>query len=363
MKSKKVNLIFFLPNFSQGGAGKSILKITNNLNNDLFKITIISIGNCFYKKEFNKNISIIELNKKKTFYAFFDIIKILSNFNKANTLFISNINYTNSLSCIFIKLILNYKLILIERTPLKELETFYDFKDFFKKKITYFLMKIFYRYADLVIVNSKYTKNLFDKKIKCKIKLIYSPSIDKIKINDSNQKYNKIKLISIGRLSKEKRFNFLIDAISNIKNNNLQSYIVGNGPQKNDLKQLIKEKKLYKKVMIKPYNKKYYRYLKWSNLYVSTSDFEGFPNTIVEAINNNKFILSRDSGGGIHDLIINKSIGKIIHKDTPKNLAKEIENFFYKKKKIKSKKKIIKKFSNFLTKNVSKEYTKIFLNI
>ena len=30
---KKLNLIFFLPNFSAGGAGKSILKIKQNVEN------------------------------------------------------------------------------------------------------------------------------------------------------------------------------------------------------------------------------------------------------------------------------------------------------------------------------------------
>ena len=48
--------------------------------------------------------------------------------------------------------------------------------------------------------------------------------------------------------------------------------------------------------MIKPYNKKYYRYLKWSNLYVSTSDFEGFPkksstSTFVNPVSTDIFLI------------------------------------------------------------------------
>ena len=56
-------------------------------------------------------------------------------------------------------------------------------------------MKVFYRFADKVIVNSQHTKKIFSKKIKCNLDLIYSPSIDKIKLNNSNRINKKLKII------------------------------------------------------------------------------------------------------------------------------------------------------------------------
>ena len=56
-----------------------------------------------------------EIKMQKTLFSFFKIIKILKNdFDKKNTIFISNMNYANALSCIFIKLLSNYKLILLK---------------------------------------------------------------------------------------------------------------------------------------------------------------------------------------------------------------------------------------------------------
>ena len=40
---KKKNLIFFLPNFSSGGAGKSIFNICKNLNKKKYSIFILSL--------------------------------------------------------------------------------------------------------------------------------------------------------------------------------------------------------------------------------------------------------------------------------------------------------------------------------
>ena len=365
MKVNKINLIFFLPNFSEGGAGKSILKICNKINDNRFKIIIISIGKCYYKKFFNKNIKIFQLSSKKTIFSFLDISKLLKRYDKKDTIFISNINYTNTLSCIFIKLIFNYKLILIERTPLKELYINYNFKDFIKKKTIYFLMKLFYRFADRVVVNSQYTKNLFKKKIKCNLKLIYSPSIDKIELNRKNKNINSLKIITIGRLSFEKRHDYLIDAISLVKKINLKVLIIGNGPLKKRLNEIIKLRKLSNKISIKPFNKNYETHMNWSNLYINTSDFEGFPNSVVEAINKNKFVLSRNSGGGINDIIIDNSVGKIISPDSPEVLAKEINKFFTNRnlrKKV-NKKIVYKKFTNFLSKKIVEDYKKIFLSL
>ncbi len=52
-------------------------------------------------------------------------------------------NYANALSCIFIKILINYKLILVERTPLKELYTYYGFIDYLKKKNNLFCYEKF----------------------------------------------------------------------------------------------------------------------------------------------------------------------------------------------------------------------------
>jgi N-acetylgalactosamine-N,N'-diacetylbacillosaminyl-diphospho-undecaprenol 4-alpha-N-acetylgalactosaminyltransferase len=359
MKDKK-KLIFFLSNFSEGGAGNSILKLCNNLDKRKYEITIISNNKCFYKEKFLHKTNFIELGCKNTIFAFLFLLRKLKQCEAKNTIFLSNINYSNVLSCIFIKCLLGLKLILIERTPIKELFIYYSFNDFVKKKVIYLLMRLFYRFADKVIVNSHYTKKIISRKIKCDVRLIYSPSINKIKLSGKKPYLifgNKLKILSLGRLSKEKNYIFLIDAINLIKLNKIEVRIVGNGILKKKLNDYIKFHKLDKKVKIYSFTSNYKRHLKWSNLFINTSDFEGFPNSVIEALNYDNFILSRDSGGGIHDIIANKINGIIIKKDSPKCLANEIINFSKKKIKYKffveNKK---KKLKNYLTNNVSNKY-------
>ena len=48
-----INLIFFLPTFSYGGAGNSVFRLCKSLDKKKYNINIISIGKCDYKKEFD----------------------------------------------------------------------------------------------------------------------------------------------------------------------------------------------------------------------------------------------------------------------------------------------------------------------
>lgn len=347
--NKKKDIIFFLPNFSEGGAGKSIVKICNGLNRSKFRPAIFCIGNCYYKNILRKDTKIFELKIQKTLFSFFEIIKILEkNFNKNNTIFISNMNYANALSCIFIKILINYKLILIERTPLKELYTYYGFIDYLKKKIIYFVMKNFYKFSDLVILNSQFTQNQFKQKIKCKNLSIYSPSIDKIyfssfKKNKIETKKNKLRILSIGRLSVEKRFDLLIKSMEYLKNINVSLNIIGNGPEYSNLDFIINQNNLQKIVKIKKFNKNYKNYFKKHDFFISSSDFEGFPNIVVEALNHNLYIISRNSGGGIFNILLNGKIGKIIDTNDPKVFAQQIYKFLKNIKYYQRNEKLVKK--------------------
>ena len=50
----KKNLIFFLPNFSKGGAANSIIRLCEGLDKEKYNIYIISIGKNSYKNRIKK---------------------------------------------------------------------------------------------------------------------------------------------------------------------------------------------------------------------------------------------------------------------------------------------------------------------
>ncbi len=338
--NEKQNIYFFLPNFIIGGASKSILNICKLIKNKKNIITIISLGNNHYKKYFQKiNINIIELKQKKTIFAIFKIYSILKNQSeRKKIIFVSNINYANVLSCIFLKKLKNFKLILIERTPLEELKVFFNFLDFIKKNLIFLLIKIFYKNADVIIGNSNGVSKYMNSKLNLPIKTIYPI----IKYKKIKKKYNRIFEISwIGRDSNEKRIIDFLKSLKFIKNKKIIINIVCDRDIRVKFKDLIDIKK-FKKINFYKYslNKNFIENIfKRTDIYVSTSIFEGFPNTIVEAVINKCLVITSDSYGGCRDIIKNNNYGLIYKTRDHRQLADKInfalKNFELCKKKIK----------------------------
>ena len=113
-----------------------------------------------------------------------------------------------------------------------------ELKIFLKKKITKFLVKLLYKKANVIIANSKKTSNNLKNLCKTKVETIYSPAFERF--NKKIKKRNAVKkLLTVGRLTKEKDYETLIHAINLIKNQKFVLDILGEGEHKNKLIKLI----------------------------------------------------------------------------------------------------------------------------
>ena len=364
-----INLIFFLPTFSYGGAGNSVFRLCKSLDKKKYSINIISIGKCDYKNEFkNFGAKVYELKTKKVSNSIFELNKLVKkiiSIKFSKNIFISGIHYANIASIISLRSINNLKIIVVERTDIQELKIHYNFFKFIKNTLIYLLLKILYRKADLVIANSLKAKNDLEKICNIKVQKITPPSFlgyEKIKKNKKRNKF--LKILTVGRLSWEKDIYTMIKAINKIKDKKIILKILGDGNEKKSILNLIKKYKLEKRIFILGHKKKTKKYYQESNLYINASHFEGFPNAIVEAINFKLPVICSDTNSGVREITLNGNGGDLFKIGDYKNLANKIFLFyqnpkpFYKK--LTLARKNIKNFS--IEKNV-KKYELIFKKI
>lgn len=326
----KKTFIFFLPDFSQGGAGESTTKLMVYLSKKKHFCFLICLGRCFYREILKKNnIEIFEIYSSKSIFAMIKIRSIVKNIliKNSNVSIISNINYANVLIIIFLRSLKNLKIIIYERTPIQELN--YDFGKIFlkiKNKIIKFLILKTYKFADKIITNSDRTTLDLSRYINKKVYTIYSKSIKKIK-PFKKKHFKNIRIIWIGRLSEEKSFDTMIDAINIIKDQDITVNVLSNLNNINRYLKKIKNLKLVNKFKFLGYKNNLTEYFKTSNLCISTSFYESFPNSVVQAINNSLPIISSNSHGGINDLIKNNYSGVFFKTNEPHDLANKILNF------------------------------------
>ena len=321
----KKNIFFLLPVFTYG-AGQSIKRIILGLNYKKYNKNIICLGKCQFKKELlRKKVKVYELNHTKLIFAISDIKKILEN-NKINKkILISNIHYTNVLSLLFFSKIKELKIIVTERTAIKELNIYFGLIDFFKKKIIKLLIKILYKKASTIITNSTKSSKDLAKIVKLKINTIFSPSYIpnnfKLRKNrNRNRNRNKI-IIAVSRLSQEKNILYLLRAINLIKNRKFILKIIGDGEQKKELVNFVYKNQLSKKVKFLNYKKNVKKFFLESDLFINSSFFEGFPNAVVESLKYNVPVICSKSHGGIFDILKNNRYGYLFNLHKIENLS------------------------------------------
>ena len=364
-----INLIFFLPTFSYGGAGNSVYRLCKNLNHKRYKINIISIGKCDYKKEFSKFCeNIYELKTKRALFSIGKIQEITLKVYKQNpnkTIFISGHHYANVISIIALKSYKFVKTVIVERTDIEELKIYYNFKSFIKNLIIYCLVLFYYKKADAIVTNSKRAKLDLQKIYKKKIININPPSLIKlIKEKVKKRKRKNYTVLTVGRLVEEKGIDTMIKAFKEIKLKNVILKVVGDGKERKNLEKMIESFGLKKKVFLLGQIKNPNNIYLNSDLFINASHFEGFPNSIVEAINFNLPTICSDCKGGTREIILNGKGGDLFPVGNYKILAKKIISFFKNSKPLKKKLILAKNNINkYSLKNNIQKYDKLFIDL
>ena len=126
-------------------------------------------------------------------------------------------------------------------------------------------------------------------------------------------KYNKPTIVSVGRLTKLKRFDLLIKAHKNLLDKGISNEVIilGIGEEEENLKKLISIKGVEDTVKMLGYKDNPYPYIKNGDIFVVTSDFEGFSLVIAEAVCLGKVIVSTKNGGA-NEILCNDKYGKLV---------------------------------------------------
>ncbi len=179
----------------------------------------------------------------------------------------------------------------------------------------------YYKMANKIVVQHKDFINCFPNSFKDKF--ITIPNMIDIKIQKENSKKDII--INVGRLVKQKNQKLLIKAFNNLSDDykNYKLIIYGEGKLKNKLEKQIKRLKLEDRVFIKNNTDKILERISEAKLFVLSSNYEGMPNALLEAISVGTCSVSTNCSYSIKNIIKNKNY--ICRKKDYKDLCKTIE--------------------------------------
>jgi N-acetylgalactosamine-N,N'-diacetylbacillosaminyl-diphospho-undecaprenol 4-alpha-N-acetylgalactosaminyltransferase len=186
--------------------------------------------------------------------------------------------------------------------------------DSFRRRFKRKEIKDYYPFADVIIANAKEIKhdlaeNFFINRER--IKVIGNPvDFDYIKkqIAENISKNNPEKafiFIHVGRYEPQKNHGLLIQAFEKAGIQDAKLWLIGGGSGFEEIRRMIDEKKLNNKIVQWGIQKNPFHFFKQADAFVLSSDYEGFPNVMLEAMACGLPVISTNCRSGPSELICN----------------------------------------------------------
>ena len=124
----------------------------------------------------------------------------------------------------------------------------------------------------------------------------------RVKLLSNEYEVPKINLINVGVLRQAKRHDLMLEVFSKLPSN-YHLTLVGNGEEEERLKHLSNELGVNERISFEGYKSNPYPYMKSADLFLLTSEHEGFPNVLLEANLLGLPIVAFACPGGITEII------------------------------------------------------------
>jgi glycosyltransferase involved in cell wall biosynthesis len=326
---KKNKILFIVPSMRGGGAERVMITLLNHLDRSRFDPILALV-----KKEGSlldklpSDLPIIDLNARNARYAIIKIIRLAWSI-KPDVVF-STLGYLNLLIAL-IKIFLPRNIRLIAREG--SIPSVQNKREKYPKIFDWLYTNVYYRF-DCIIAQSQYMRRDLIENFSIpdeKVIVINNPvDIERVTLLSGEMGYsypaNKINLLAVGRLSREKGYDLLLQAMK-LLDDQYHLTIVGIGPEESRLLKLSKKLELQERVTFIGFQDNPYAWMKNADLMVLSSRYEGFPNVVLEANACGTPVIAFDCPGGTGEIIKNGVNGLLVKCGDYVAMADAIQRF------------------------------------
>ena len=318
-----VNNGFTYRTINYGGVNKMFLWLGNALANEGYKITFCCIHDTEKSDRISANANSIELAVPAYTSYFRKHLSFLYHATKELNKVIKNGKYDYVMNfdgmafyvLLFLRLFHSFKFVVSERAD----------PNYNQSGLASIKRKL-YRYVDILVCQTEGAKGYFSMKIQRKSTVIPNP-VD-IPREEWNISATKKEIAHVARLHIwQKRQDVLLHAFADFinKHPDYKLNIYGGGPDEEKLQSLAKELNILHNVIFHGNTKDVKEKLLRNEMFVLSSDFEGMPNALMEAMALGMPVVStKCSPGGAEALISNGENGLLVECGDSQGLCKAL---------------------------------------
>lgn len=301
---KKKRFVIFIGALTQGGAERVISILSKKMHEERFDVQILLFYDREIFYEIDPAVKITVVEKESGSFNILKNILWIRNFFKANADVIISFLAPFNIMALIAHMGLRSKIIVADRNDPR----FVPANPMIRK-----LRDILYRFSDGVVLQTSHNRNYFSKAIQRKSVIIGNPIDLGEKAGAGLVTVKRHEIVSVGRLMPQKNQAMLLSAFVNISDD-FPEYcltIYGEGPERDALEKQANELGVKEKVHLPGSVKDVHDRIADSELFVLSSNYEGMPNALIEAMCIGLPCISTDVSGAT-DLIISGENGWLV---------------------------------------------------
>lgn len=284
-----MKIMFVMMSMQKGGAERVIANLSNYMisNNE---IVLIPMLNEKIQYKLNKKIKIRPINKKEEKRT--KLRKILSKISILKLHKLKKIILDENPDVIITFLPEpSFKILTLKKLnkKIKQIPVIVSVRNDpvieYKNKIINFIMRKLYPLANGFVFQTEQAKEYFNSIVDCPNRIIVNP-ISKNFIKKRYEGDREKRIVTVGRLEPQKNHKLLINAFKEIykKHPDYVLEIYGKGSLEKDLKKQVNELGLNSAIIFKGNSDSIEKDIYKARAFIMTSDYEGMPNSLLEAL-------------------------------------------------------------------------------
>lgn len=363
-RGNKKKFCFFAPNLAGGGAERVISILVAYLSESGYQVDLIladAVGP--YLNDIPDSVKIIDFQRKKIITTLPKLIRYLKT-QKPDILFTSHMHVSTialwavKLAFVKTRVFIRQPTMLIPSSQKKSWNT--------KLRLRLFLITS--KSAHRVIVTSKSMSKEFQSLSSIsseKIIVIHNPvpieviQEKSLEINEHSwfKKGQPPVILAVGRFATVKDFTTLIKAFYIVHNQiSARLIILGEGPLRPEMERLIKHLGIEESVKMPGFVSNPYHYMKHSKVFILSSLWEGFPNSMVESMACGTAIVATDCYGGASEILEYGKWGELVPIKNEVRMADTIIKTLSRK----NLPNVMERAKDFSIQQIFKEYDEVF---
>lgn len=320
---KMIKILFFIPGLSEGGAEKVLCNLVNNMDQSKFDITVQTIDEYNPEQYLVKGIHYKAVNRRRAGFGkriFSYWFRLCAELKLAYRFFVKD-DY--DIEVAYLETAATK--IIAQSTNKKSVKLAWVHCDLSKKEgLSRSLEKVKKQYSqyDKIICVSRDVETGFHRMFGSGFDTTVLPNVIDEKeiirkaeepIEDYKKIPGRMSLLAVGRLTKQKNFEYLIRTCSHLRDNGylFQLNILGEGPERDKLEEQIKKLELKSYITLRGFIKNPYPWMKSADVIVCSSKYEGISTVVQEALILGKAVVTTLCTG-MKELLGNSEYGMIV---------------------------------------------------